>query len=43
MCATTITFLDYFNLKTLDELPALSKIRNLDNLNAELELDGVID
>ena len=43
MYATTKTFLDYFNLKTLDELPALSEIRDLDKINAELELNGVID
>lgn len=43
MYATTKTFLDYFNLKTLDELPALSEIRDLDKINAELELDGVVD
>lgn len=43
MYATTKTFLDYFNLKNLDELPALSEIRDLDKINAELELDGVVD
>ena len=43
MYATTKIFLDYFNLKTLDELPALSEIRDLDKINAELELEGVID
>jgi segregation and condensation protein B len=43
MYATTKVFLDYFNLKTLDELPALSEIRDLDKINAELELEGVID
>jgi len=43
MYATTKIFLDYFNLKTLDELPALSEIHDLDKINAELELDGVID
>jgi len=42
MYATTKTFLDYFNLKTLDELPALSEIRDLDKINAELALEGVI-
>lgn len=42
MYATTKTFLDYFNLKALDELPALSEIRDLDKINAELELEGVI-
>ena len=43
MYATTKTFLDYFGLKKLDELPALSEIRDLDVINAELdfgELNG---
>jgi len=43
MYATTKTFLDYFNLKMLDELPTLAEIRDLDKINAELELDCVID
>jgi len=43
MYATTKIFLDYFNLKTLDELPVLSEIRDLDKINAELELEGVVD
>ncbi|MBD3647957.1 MAG: SMC-Scp complex subunit ScpB [Pseudomonadales bacterium] len=37
--ATTKTFLDYFNLSSLDELPTLSEIKDLDKLNPELELD----
>ena len=37
MYATTRTFLDYFGLKKLDELPALSEIRDLDVINAELD------
>ncbi len=36
--ATTRHFLDYFNLKSLDELPTLSEIRDLDELNSELDL-----
>jgi len=36
MYATTRTFLDYFNLKNLDQLPALAEIRDLETLNAEL-------
>lgn len=36
MYATTRQFLDYFNLKSLDQLPALAEIRDLDSLNAEL-------
>jgi segregation and condensation protein B len=37
--ATTREFLDYFNLKSLEELPTLSEIRDLDQINAELELE----
>ena len=36
MYATTKLFLDYFNLKTLDQLPALAEIRDFDTLTAEL-------
>lgn len=36
--ATTRQFLDYFNLKNLDELPSLSEIRDLDELNPVLDL-----
>ncbi len=36
--ATTKEFLDYFNLKSLEELPTLSEIRDLDQINAELDL-----
>lgn len=39
MFATTRQFLDYFDLKSLQELPPLSEIRDLDQLNGELELD----
>lgn len=38
MYGTTRNFLDYFNLKNLDELPSLAEIRDLDAINAELEL-----
>jgi len=37
MYATTKSFLDYFGLKKLDELPSLSEIRDLDVINAELD------
>lgn len=40
MYATTRKFLDYFNLKNLDDLPALAEVRDLDSLNAELALEG---
>ncbi len=36
MYATTRQFLDYFNLKSLDQLPALAEIRDMETLNAEL-------
>lgn len=37
MYASTKQFLDYFNLKRLDELPSLDEIRDLDVINAELD------
>lgn len=36
---TTKEFLDYFNLKKLDELPTLAEIKDLDTIHPELELD----
>ena len=36
--ATTRQFLDYFNLKSLDELPTLGELKDFDNLNATLDL-----
>ncbi|MCU7809877.1 MAG: SMC-Scp complex subunit ScpB [Candidatus Thiodiazotropha sp. (ex Notomyrtea botanica)] len=38
--ATTKEFLDYFNLKSLNELPTLAEIRDLDSINRELELSN---
>lgn len=38
MYATTREFLDYFNLKSLDQLPPLSELKDLDKLNTELDL-----
>jgi segregation and condensation protein B len=38
MYGTTRDFLDYFGLKRLDELPTLAELRDLDSLNAELDL-----
>jgi segregation and condensation protein B len=38
--ATTREFLDYFNLRTLDDLPTLAEIRDIDSLNQVLDLDG---
>jgi segregation and condensation protein B len=36
--ATTKGFLDYFNLKSLEHLPALGEIKDLAELDPELEL-----
>lgn len=41
MYATTRQFLDYFNLKSLDQLPPLAEIKELDNLSGELALESV--
>lgn len=38
MFGTTRKFLDYFNLKSLDELPTLMELRDLDDLQSELDL-----
>jgi len=37
MYATTRSFLDYFNLQSLDELPPLSEVRDLDAISREVE------
>ena len=39
MYATTRQFLDYFNLKSLDQLPPLAEIKELDNLSGQLALE----
>ena len=38
MYASTREFLDYFNLKSLDDLPTLAELRDIDKINAELDL-----
>lgn len=38
MFGTTRDFLDYFGLKRLEDLPPLSELKDLDNLNVELDL-----
>lgn len=39
MYGTTKHFLDYFSLKSLGDLPALSELRDLNTIGKELELD----
>lgn len=36
--ATTRQFLDYFNLKSLDQLPSLMELKDIDSLNNSLDL-----
>ena len=38
MYATTKSFLDYFNMKSLEELPSLAEIREFEKVNEELNL-----
>lgn len=40
---TSKAFLDYFNLKSLDDLPTLAEIKDLGNLEPELELEAVTE
>ncbi|ODS22927.1 SMC-Scp complex subunit ScpB [Candidatus Endobugula sertula] len=39
--ATTKPFLDYFNLQSLDELPSLKELTDIESLTPELELEAV--
>ena len=45
MFGTTKEFLDYFSLKSLDELPTLAQLRDIESINAELDFgtdaDGI--
>jgi len=38
MYGTTKQFLDYFSLKSLDDLPSLAELRDFESINAELDL-----
>jgi len=40
LLGTTRAFLDYFDLKSLDQLPTLAEIKDIDNLEPELELNA---
>lgn len=39
LLGTTRQFLDYFNLKSLDEMPSLSDVQDIEKLYPELKLD----
>jgi segregation and condensation protein B len=40
---TTKIFLDYFNVKSLDDLPSLAEIRDMDSIEPELDLEPVVE
>jgi segregation and condensation protein B len=40
---TTRAFLDYFNLASLDDLPSLAEIKDMESLEPELELESTED
>jgi segregation and condensation protein B len=40
---TTKAFLDYFNLESLDDLPSLAEIKDMDAFEPELDLEGGAD
>jgi len=39
MYGTTRQFLDYFNLRSLDQLPSLVELKDIESMNPELEFD----
>lgn len=40
LLGTTREFLDYFGLASLDRLPSLAELKDMDNLGVQLELEG---
>ena len=40
LLGTTREFLDYFGLRSLDELPTLAELQDIEDLNVQLELPG---
>ena len=40
LLGTTREFLDYFGLASLDQLPSLAELKDMDNLGVQLELEG---
>lgn len=42
LLGTTRDFLDYFGLRSLDELPSLAALRDMDDVGIQLEFDGPV-
>jgi segregation and condensation protein B len=43
LLGTTAEFLDYFSLKSIEDLPPLAELKSLSDLNLQLPLPGTID
>jgi segregation and condensation protein B len=43
LSGTTRVFLDYFNLSSLDDLPSLAEIKDMESIEPELELETTAD
>jgi len=43
LLGTTREFLDYFGLRSLDDLPTLAQLQDLDDINEQMELPGSAD
>ena len=42
LLGTTREFLDYFGLKSLDEMPSLAALKDMDDVGIQLEFDGPV-
>lgn len=42
LLGTTREFLDYFGLASLDQLPTLAELKDMDNVGVQLDLDGTV-
>lgn len=42
LLGTTREFLDYFGLVSLDQLPTLAELKDMDNVGVQLDLDGTV-
>ena len=42
LLGTTREFLDYFGLASLDQLPSLAELKDMDNVGVQLELEGSV-
>ena len=42
LLGTTREFLDYFSLKSLDELPSLAALKDMDDVGIQLDFDGTV-